>query len=59
MADSVGDVNGEEVGDTENLTDGFNLVVDALKLNDIQRTRHSHNRSRPYDAGFWDEDTFV
>jgi len=35
MADSVGDVNGEEVGDTENLTDGFNLVVDALKLNDI------------------------
>ncbi len=35
MADSVDDVNGEEVGDTENLTDGFNLVVDALKLNDI------------------------
>jgi len=35
MADSIGDVNREKVGDTENLTDGFNLVVDALKLNDI------------------------
>ena len=31
MADS----GGEELTDTENLTDGFNLVIDALKLNDI------------------------
>ena len=31
MAESAG----EEVAGTENLTDGFNLVIDALKLNDI------------------------
>ena len=31
MADSAG----EEFADPDNLTDGFNLVIDALKLNDI------------------------
>ena len=35
MADVTAQIADEETSTSEDLTDGFNLVIDALKLNDI------------------------
>ena len=44
-----------EAEETQDLTDGFNLVIDAMKLNgiehDLRRAGHSDHRLRPHGAG--------